>query len=374
MINDRTLPVVRTVLGDLDPGQLGRTDYHDHLFQVSPLLPGDELDDEQASGVEAGSLHAAGFSTLVEPTPIGLGRRPEALARISRITGLRVVATTGAHREAHYGAGHWLLDCNEDELAEAFCRDVLDWMPVADTCRVGSGVACTPGGAPVRAGVVKIGIDYWRITDFEHRVLAAAGSCHRRTGAAVMVHLEFGSAAFEVLDALRLVGVPGSAVVLAHADRNPDPGLHTELVAAGAYLGYDGWARHRQWPDSVLLDCLIKVAEAGGRDRLMIGGDVARRTRYRGYGGMPGLAYLGERVVPRLSALGSPDLTDAVLVRNPARWLSGGVDTEVRTEGVIGIDHDQQRCATAGSPGGDDDPAGHRQAGGQQRAVRKEVG
>lgn len=374
MIDDVGRSAVRTVLGDLPADRLDRTDYHDHLFQVSPVLRGDELDDEAASSAEAASLRRSGFAAVVDATPIGMGRRPEALARISRTTGLHVVATTGAHRDVHYGTGHWLLDSSEEQLAEAFCRDVLDWMPVADTGRSGTGVACTPDGEPVRAGVVKIGIDYWKITDFERRVLSAAGTCQQRTGAAVMVHLEHGSAGFETLEELARIGVPASAVVLAHADRNPDPGLHAELAASGAYLGYDGWARHRRWPDSLLLDCLIKVAEAGGADRLMIGGDVARRSRYRGYGGMPGLAYLGERVLPRLESLGSPELVDAVLVRNPARWLAGGVGYITRPEGAVAEDHDRQGRREAGSSRIDEDPRGARTSGGQQRAVREEVG
>lgn len=38
---------IRTVLGDVDASLLGAVDYHEYLFQVSPLLPGDELDDER---------------------------------------------------------------------------------------------------------------------------------------------------------------------------------------------------------------------------------------------------------------------------------------------------------------------------------------
>ena len=68
------MPAVRTVLGDLDPSRLGRVDYHEHLFQVSPLLVGDELDDEAASGEEAGLLRASGFEAMVDATPFGLGR------------------------------------------------------------------------------------------------------------------------------------------------------------------------------------------------------------------------------------------------------------------------------------------------------------
>jgi predicted metal-dependent phosphotriesterase family hydrolase len=41
---------IRTVLGDRAASGLGRPDYHEHLFQVSPMLVGDELDDETASG------------------------------------------------------------------------------------------------------------------------------------------------------------------------------------------------------------------------------------------------------------------------------------------------------------------------------------
>ena len=146
-----------------------------------------------------------------------------------------------------------------------------------------------------------------------------------------MVHLEHGSAAFEVLAELGRLGVPASAVALAHVDRNPDPGLHAELAAAGAYLGYDGFARSQRWPDSVLLDCLERSAELGAAERILLGGDVARRTRYRAYGGMPGLAYLGERVLPRWerTAAGGAG-RGRCWSTNPARWLSGTAPNDER--------------------------------------------
>jgi phosphotriesterase-related protein len=313
---------VRTVLGDVAAAALGRTNYHEHLFQVSPLLVGDDLDDEPASQAEAASLRDSGFATMVDATPTGLGRRPDALARVSAAAGLIVVATTGAHREPHYGPGHWLLEQTEEQLADRFSRDLVEGLPVSDGPDR-APVAAGPTGEPVRAAVVKAGIGYWSITPFEHRVLAAVAATWHRTGAAVMVHLEHGSAGFELLAELGRLGVPASAVALAHVDRNPDPGLHAELAAAGAYLGYDGFARSQRWPDSVLLECLERSAEWGAAGRILIGGDVARRTRYRAYGGMPGLAYLGERVLPRWERAAVPELVESVLVTNPARWLSG---------------------------------------------------
>ena len=297
---------VRTVLGDIPPGDLGPTDYHEHLFQVSPLLPGDELDDAAASGQEAALLRRSGAAAMVEATPTGLGRRPEEVARISAATGLRIVHVTGAHREAHYSPGDPLLDEPVEALVRRFTADLSTGMD----------------GTTVRAGAVKAGAGFWSFTGFERRVLTAVGQVAAGTGAPVMVHLENGSAGHEVLDLLAAEGCSTDRVALAHVDRNPDPGLHAELAARGAYLGYDGAARHQRWPDSVLVDCLAATVEAGAGRRVLLGGDVARRTRYASYGGMPGLAYLFDRFVPRVgSAIGDAALA-AVLVENPARWLA----------------------------------------------------
>lgn len=299
-------PIVRTVLGDIAPEDLGRTNYHEHLFQVSPLLPGDELDDEAASGQEATALRRSGARAMVEATPIGLGRRPDAVARISSAVDLHVVHATGAHHHGHYSADDPLLRRSESELAQLFWSELT------------RGIEQTG----VRAGVIKTAIGYWSIPPFEQRVLSAAGGLAAASGAPVMVHLEHGSAAHEVLDLLERSGCHPSRVALAHVDRNPDPGLHADLAARGAYLGYDGAARHQRWPDSDLLDCMAAVIAAGRGDRLLLGGDVARRTRYVSYGGLPGLAYLFDRFVPRVRERVGAAATATVLVDNPARWLA----------------------------------------------------
>ena len=153
---------VRTVLGDVPAARLGRCDYHEHLFQVSPLLAGDELDDERRSGEEAATLTAAGIDAMVEATPTGLGRDPAAVARISARTGLAVVHVSGAHRHEHYPAGHWLPDLSEAELIRRFTTDVATGLPAVDLPERGT-TAVAPDGGPVRAGMLKAGVGYWRI-------------------------------------------------------------------------------------------------------------------------------------------------------------------------------------------------------------------
>ena len=288
---------------------------HEHLLMRSPLLRGEELDDLEKSTREAVELREAGIDALVELTTIGLGRDPQGVADIAARSGLHIVLATGVHREAHYPPELWVHRTATEELAELFIRDITQGCEATDY----SGPQKRP--TRIRAGVIKVGAGYWSISPLERRVFEAASEAHRVTDASVACHLELGSAAWEVLEALEATDIAPERIMLAHVDRNPDPGLHAELAAAGAYLGYDGMARVKYWPDSVLLDCLLRVATLGGADRLLLGGDVARRTAFRSYGGLPGLAYLPRRFVPRLAEMGGEDLVRRILVDNPARFL-----------------------------------------------------
>jgi phosphotriesterase-related protein len=67
---------------------------------------------------------------------------------------------------------------------------------------------------------------------------------------------------------------------------------------------------------------MCAAADLGAQGRILLGGDVARRSAFRAYGGMPGLAYLGDRVLPRLRAAAGDDLVEDLIVANPRRLLA----------------------------------------------------
>ncbi|UOQ57877.1 aryldialkylphosphatase [Leucobacter allii] len=323
MMNDRETPFVRTVLGDVAPESLGRVNYHEHLFQATPLLPGEELADERLSGEEAALMRAGGIDAMVDATPWGLGRDPEAVARISARTGLSVIVTAGFHREAHYAGRTDAAGLDLAAMTAQCVAELHDGQPAVDGDRSGaSRIARAPHGAPVRAGMLKAGVGYWSISPFERRALAAVAAAHRVSGAPIMVHLEHGTCAHEALDILAEEGVAENRIVLAHIDRSPDPILYAELAARGAYLGCDGAARLKEWPESLLIDAIAGAAEAGHADRVLLGGDVARRSRYAAYGGMPGIGYLTSRFIPRLAARVGPDVIRAFLETNPRSLLA----------------------------------------------------
>jgi predicted metal-dependent phosphotriesterase family hydrolase len=286
--------VVRTVRGDVEPSALGPCDVHEHLFLVTPLQPGDELNDVARAVEEARSLVAAGATALIEWTPLELGRDLDGLVAVSEATGLNVVAATGVHREAHYSVDSPLRALGPEALAERFIADLA------------------------RCGIIKVGASYHHLTPFEAAAFEAAAAAHDRTGAPICVHTERGTMGLQIVERLESLGVSPRAVILAHLDRNPDAGEHGETAAAGAWLQLDGPGRTKYWPDSTILRLIADLAEEGHASRILLGGDTGRRSMMRAYGGGPGLDYLFARFKPRLERELGTELSERIFVENPA--------------------------------------------------------
>jgi 5-phospho-D-xylono-1,4-lactonase len=308
---------VTTVLGPIAPDELGRVDAHEHLFLQSPILPGDEFQDPTRMAEELGYVKGSGIDTVIDLTPIGLGRRPTATAQISRAAGVHVVLATGIHRKAHYPSGHWVYDIGVDELAGLMLTD----LQVGIDDRDWKGPTPAPTG--VRAGIIKLGASYHAISEPEQRWMTAGAQAATEARVPIAVHTEVGTVAHEVLDLLAAAGVPPQAVMLAHLDRNPDASLHAELASRGAFLGYDTIGRTKYHPDSAVLDLIQAVGERGHWDRILLGTDVGRSSMLRAYGGGPGMDVLGRTFLPRVVRSLGADTERQLMVENPRRFLSG---------------------------------------------------
>lgn len=295
-----TAPVVRTVLGDVDPATLGPCDAHEHLFLETPLQPGEGFTEVGPAIDEVTAFHGAGGRWLVDWTPLGLGRDLHGLRAVAEATGVAAVAATGLHRDAHYLPDDPLRATPADELASRFAAELA-----AD--------------AAIPCGVIKAGASYHRVTPFERAAFEAAAQAHAGTGAPVCVHTEHGTNGLGLVELLGGLGVPASSVILAHLDRNPDPGEHAETAAAGAWLELDGPGRTKYWPDSTILALVADLVDRGHDGRLLLGGDTGRRSMMRAYGGGPGLDYLFRRFKPRLERELGRELSERIFVENPRR-------------------------------------------------------
>jgi phosphotriesterase-related protein len=292
---------VMTVRGPIDTAQMGVTDAHDHLYLRSPLLGGEEIEDPRAITAEVRDGARSGIATIVELTPIGLGRRPEALRELSEATGVHIIAATGYHRDAHYLPGDKVFTASDEALLGGMLLDLT--------------VGIDSSGA--MAGVIKAGASLNEITPNERRRLRCAATAAQQTGVALVVHCEAATMGEEIADLLLRQGLAAGQVILAHMDRDPDPARHVRILERGVYLVYDTIGRVQYHPDSVRLDLIEAVCAAGRGDQILLGLDLGKRSYMREYGGH-GLRYLMDEFVPRLRERVGLEATQRMLVDNAA--------------------------------------------------------
>ncbi|KIZ17057.1 phosphotriesterase family protein [Streptomyces natalensis] len=294
-------PVVRTVLGDLDPAGLGVCDAHDHLFLRSPQLPGQELADPGAAAAELAAFRAAGGGAVVQWTPYGMGRGAAELPRLARESGVTIVAATGLHQAVHYPPE--VLEQVRADLAGVFVAELTE------------GIGTT--GVP--AGMIKVAGGFHGLDRHARYTMAAAAEAQHATGAAIGVHLELGTGALDVLDLLcGELEVAPDRVILGHLNRSPDPVVHRMAAEAGAYLAFDGPSRANHATDWRLPDALAALADAGFGDRILLGGDTTTAAA-RSVNGGPGMPHLLRRHRERLQLTLGEDLVTQFLTANPAR-------------------------------------------------------
>jgi 5-phospho-D-xylono-1,4-lactonase len=315
---------VRTVLGDIDPSELGVTYAHEHLIidggPVVAVSPDFLLADVDRMTDELRDAAAAGLGCAIDAMPADCGRNPAKLAELSRRTGVRIVASTGLHHEKFYGPWHWSVRATEDELADLFIADVNDGIDERDY------------GGPIvrrtliRAGLVKVAGSEGGPSARDLPIFRAAAAAHTRTGVPVHTHCEAGTGALEQIRVLTDAGVPAERISLSHVDKVVDRGYHREILSTGASAVYDQAFRWGDRENGTLT--LLEAAVADGHaDRIMLGMDAARQSYYRAFGGAPGLPYLLTSVSDEMEARGiGPEIRHRFFVDNPARAFAFRTD------------------------------------------------
>jgi predicted metal-dependent phosphotriesterase family hydrolase len=308
---------VRTVLGDLEPDEMGVTYAHEHLIidggrpvEMSPdflLADVDRLADELRDAA------AAGLQTAIDAMPADCGRNPAKLAELSRRTRVNIVAATGLHHERFYGPSHWSLRASEDWLADLFVADVTEGIDERDYG--GSTVLRTD----IRAGIVKVAGSEGGPSARDLPIFRAAAAAHARTGVPVHTHCEAGTGALEQIRVLVDAGVSAERISLSHVDKVVDRGYHRELFATGAFAVYDHAFRWGDRDNGTLQ--LLEWATADGRaGQVMLGMDAARQGYYRAFGGSPGLPFLLREFSEAMEAGGiGAEIRRGLFVDNPAR-------------------------------------------------------
>ena len=271
------------------------------------------LQDETLARDEILLFKEAGGRTVVDPTPRTLARDPAALARLARATGLNVVM----------GAGYYVAASHPPDM-DRRTEDALAREMIAD---VRTGV----GDTGVRAGLIgEIGTTH-PFTANEEKVLRAAVTAQRETGAPLMIHPgRHASMPMALAELVRKAGGDLRRTIMCHLCRTiADVRAVIDLAQTGLWLEYDLFGTENSYypynpsfdmpNDGGRMAHVLALIAAGHGDRILLSHDIAYKTSLVKYGGH-GYHHLLVNVVPRLRAKGVDDAgIRRLLVENPAR-------------------------------------------------------
>ncbi len=348
---------ILTVLGPIQPKELGVTLTHDHiLLDLAPILAEpsetsrkalfeapvslenlgqirwDELNnrdncrmiEEDVAIDELIKFKRAGGNSIVDPTNFQLDRDPNAMKRISIATGLNIILGCG-----HYVAPTHPPDMN-DRTVEQLADEIVEEMEngiLTQTSKYEGRTVSTQ----VRPGIIgELGTSS-PITPNEEKVLRGGAKAQQTTGAIITVHLHpWHKEGLNVLDILEEAGADPSRVILDHLNPTLDDlDYHKAIGARGAYIEYDlfgyefcmsaGQFAPRDWDSA---DAICELIEAGYIEQLLLSHDICTKTHLTKYGGY-GYAHILEHVVPLFYDRGlTPSQVQVMTTENPRRALT----------------------------------------------------
>ena len=318
--------VVRTVLADVDPVEIGfgATLFHEHLSfdyaspPAEPRRPGtpapspptnDEMVDLLVEELRMAAFD--GVSCIVDSS-IGprTARQLENLTAMATRSGVHVVA----------GGSYFLQPRYPEEIA-GMDEDALAAHLVEQAARERWGA------------LGEVGSSFPAMHDDERRMIRAVSQVHRRTGLPIFTHVPHESCpscAIEQIDRYESAGVDMAHLCIGHLSTiqgSDDPGweTHKEIAGRGAFIGFDT-VGHRMSasfiPEREKVDMVLNALEAGYEEHILLSSDFANTAQIKANWGN-GFSTVLVQFVPKLRYYGVPAETiRKILVDNPRRWLA----------------------------------------------------
>ena len=318
--------MIQTVLGPIEPNDLGVCLTHEHIWCDQYTAPRRELfgvsrsgsedymrlDDEDRLVAELIAFREAGGQAIVEVTCDGWGRDLDVLARLSKASEVHIIATAGFYIEPCMP--EFVADWSVAQLADHLTTEILEGI----------------GRDQRKPGILKSSIHRARVEGLERKGLEAVAIAHQRTGVAITTHttgarrqeIPGGLAAVEQLDLLLAEGIDPNRFIAGHVDERPDIDVLDTLASQGAYVQFDVIDKESYLLDETRAELVAALISRGHVERLLLSHDRNRDYEMR-YCGHTGYNHIFEDFLPRLRRLGvSDDEIATMMVSNPARILN----------------------------------------------------
>ncbi len=255
------MATIQSATGPLNTEDMGFTLMHEHVIVRWPpmYVSYPELFPRQARmdlAVERlKQAREAGVKTMVDLTPIDLGRDPLFIAEAARLSGMQVIVPTGLY----YQRPFYFSGRPDSDMTDLFVRDIT----------VGIG---TTG---IRANVIKCATEP-AMDPMNERVLRASARAHRATGVPMCTHtFPANRTGLDQQRVFKEEGVDLGRVVIGHSDDSDSLEYLEEIIQNGSFCGMDRIGLPRPRSDEQRADMVAALVARGYADRITLSHDAS---------------------------------------------------------------------------------------------------
>lgn len=312
----QVMPQVETALGPIDVNDIGMCLMHEHIIIADWDMRSNYegyVDIEKEVPKAVASLNKAkerGVSTIVDLTPVNLGRDIHSILAVSKATGVNVICPTGFY----WTEEPWMHGWDSDYLSNYMIKDINEG--ILDT--------------GIKAGIIKCASDHPGVDDFNKKLLQASAIAHRETGAPISTHTTVSnSSARDQVAAFKEFGVDLSRVVIGHMGDSSDIDYLEEILSNGCFIGMDRFGLEAFLPTDVRVQTVATLCNKGYAGQMVVSHDACSFQDF--FDGeyvekfAPNWCYehVPRDVLPALAAAGiSQTDIDTMMIDNPRKVFS----------------------------------------------------
>lgn len=263
---------VNTILGPVSADALGYTLIHEHVitccdWSLRKGLGSIYCEDDVLYSMAVKKLRQAkeaGITTIVDGTPIDLGRDIPMMRRAADEVGIHIIASSGFY----HGENAVLLWKSEEEIYRLLFRDCTEGMSDTDSL----------------PGILKCAVDWKGFTPYVKKILTVTARVSHDLHLPVFCHtipeLEQGR---DLLALFAEYGVPAKAVVVGHSGDTDNLDYLEALFECGCYVGFDRFGIEGKNPATRLenrVETLYQVCRRGWTKQVLISHDYAPYTGF----------------------------------------------------------------------------------------------
>lgn len=311
---------IESVQGPIAVDDLGFTLMHEHVMAVNwgmRITFNNWIDRESIVSKAVNSLLKAkqhGLKTIVDATPINLGRDIDILREVAEKSGVQIIAATGLY----YTEEPFLSGWESSRIVDRLMTEVTEGIQ----------------GTKIKPGIIKCATGTPEISDTNKKLLQSAALLHKRTGLPVTTHsssMDKNGLAQQKI--LLDEGVEPRKLIIGHCGETTDFNYLESLLGKGSYIGLDRFGLDMLCPMKIRADTLIDLCMKGYEKQIVLSQDHNSYIDWWPPEVLPvfnqhnaprwSYHYLMEDVIPYLKERGVSDKQiSSIMVDNPKRIFS----------------------------------------------------